>query len=169
MLEDMARRVVSLSLLLALLLTQWVNGHRRYDGCSACGRPPAPHVHLREVLPTGDRPRPCRCAARATEEADQRCCGGTTAARCDAMVVAEPATAPRGCCDDVLLLPAHAELTLPKSPPVEGDSTSAADAVPPPSMASGRPAARPGTESPRSKAAGRSSRPLYILTRSLLL
>ena len=47
----MVRRVVSLTLLLALLLTQWVNAHRRYDGCATHGRPPAPHVHLSELVP----------------------------------------------------------------------------------------------------------------------
>lgn len=162
----MSRRAVSLTLLLALLLTQWVNLHRRYDGCAACGRPPAPHVHLSELVPFAERPQSCRCGTH-TDPADHGCCnrhasGGAARA---ALVGAAPA---KGCCADVLVLSADAEGTFDKADPKRDSPDSTLDAV---GSQAGRAADGDGSTVAWSLRSPPScpSEPLYLLNRALLL
>lgn len=164
----MSRRVVSLTLMLTLLLTQWVNLHRRYDGCAACGRPPAPHVHLSELVPFAERPQTCRCGIRADAD-DHGCCnrkalggeGRDTA-------VTEPSGSLKGCCADVLLLSADSEVTLGTADAKSDSLGLTHDAVLLPQMWSADRRHGPAVGAQRSPPAP-SSAPLYLLNRALLI
>lgn len=60
MTEVMYRRVLTLLLLPALLLTQWVNANRCLGGCAGVGHDSRPHVHL-GASPAHDEKPSCGC------------------------------------------------------------------------------------------------------------
>ena len=164
----MDRRVVSLTLLLALLLTQWVNVHRRHDGCASCGRPPAPHVHLSELVPFGERPQSCRCGAHA--DADDRGCCDRQAPRGEPTdaTVTTPSGPANGCCADVLLLSADSEVTLVQTGPQGDGPEPTLGAVALPRVWSADNLCGPAAGVQRSPPSY-SSAPLYLLNRALLI
>lgn len=103
--------------------------HRRYDGCAACGRPPVPHVHLSELVPLAERPQSCRCGTRATAD-DRGCCDRqATGGESQGAAVAERSGPAKGCCADVLVLSADAEVTLANADPKYDGPDSALDAI----------------------------------------
>lgn len=59
--EIMYRRFLTLLLLPALLLTQWVNSSRCMGGCQSSGQDSRPHVHLTAVLPGTPQAKGCGC------------------------------------------------------------------------------------------------------------
>ena len=57
----MCRRGLTLLLLPAILLTQWVNGSRCMGGCQVAGQDSRPHVHLNAVLSGTPQMKGCGC------------------------------------------------------------------------------------------------------------
>lgn len=163
----MDRRVVSHTLLLALLLTQWVNAHRRYDGCAACGRPPAPHVHLSELVPFGERPQSCRCGTPPTAD-DRGCCSRqASGGEKRELRVPDPADPTKSCCADVLLLSGDSEVAQVKvGPRVESPEDAHVAAMPRTWLALSRHASGVDTTRPPP---GCRSAPLYLVNRALLI
>ena len=163
----MNRRVVSLILLFALLLTQWVNHHRRDDGCATCGRPPAPHVHLGELLPFGERPQSCRCGARSGEENRGSCTPQASGEETREATVTDSPAPTKGCCEDVLLLSGDSVVTQVEAAPKVENSEGGIDAATSRTWLAVYYSDRiEGTTQPQR---GYRSAPLYILNRALLI
>ena len=122
----MCRRFLTLLLLFSLLLTQWVNAHRRNDGCAACGRPPAPHAHLRELVPFRDTAKCCRCEVRPSEN-DRDCCNSRVSDGEPLETKIGTQSDPRDDCSaDVILLSSDSEFTAAK---IESKCDSPASAI----------------------------------------
>lgn len=106
------RRAVSLLLLVAVLLAQWAQCFRRENGCAICGRPPAPHVHLREMLTIGQPREACCCGKYAgTKKQEQVEVGPGSRGKTSSEVLEQPVSR-KGCCEDVLHLPYDTGLAL---------------------------------------------------------
>lgn len=99
----MYRRFLTLLLLPALLLTQWVNGSRCVGGCQAAGQDSRPHVHLNAVLPVTPQMKGCGCQRQ--REANVTIDSRLTQASVDSDATATTEQAPcRGSDDGILYL-----------------------------------------------------------------
>lgn len=160
----MVRRVTTLVLLPAVLLSQWVGACRCLSGCEAGGPDRRPHVHLEALLP-GQPEKPsggCSCRRQATTTPIE--------AVGDAPVVSvtRPAgTVPgHGPDDRVLYLSFDVCVGLPAAlgDGIGGDLTGLPETLEPADHTAPGPAVNwhPSTHPPH-------DRPLYLLTRSLLI
>lgn len=161
----MGRRVITLILLPAVLLSQWAGACRCLGGCEAGGPERRPHVHLDALLP-GQAQKPaggCSCrhatAARPETTAEGRAVAGVRDAASDTVPDHEPD-------EGVLYLSFDAGVGLPAAggEGVGSDLTGLPAAVEPADRtatspdASWHPSPQPHPD-----------RPLYLLTHSLLI
>lgn len=162
----MGRRVTTLLLLPAMLLSQWASACRCFGGCEAGGPERRPHVHLDAMLP-GQPERPtvgCSCRQRATHAPDEavREAGTASHARSTAAGIV-PDHEPD---ERVLYLSFDAGVGLPAAggDGVGGDLTGLPAAFEPADHAATRPAVswHPSPQPPH-------PRPLYLLTHALLI
>ncbi len=114
------RRAASLILLIAVLLSQWAQCFRRENGCTACGRPPAPHVHLREMLAVGQPQGRCCCGLSLKGEKQESArAAGASCGESSPEWLEQPGPR-KGCCEDVLSLPYEIGVSL-RSASIEGE------------------------------------------------
>jgi hypothetical protein len=99
----MYRRLLTLLLLPALLLTQWVNGSRCMGGCREAGQGSRPHVHLNAELPVTPQMKGCGCQRQ--REANVTIDSRLSQASVDSDATATTEQAPcRGSHDSILYL-----------------------------------------------------------------
>ena len=162
----MVRRVITLLLLPAMLLSQWAGACRCLGGCEAGGPERRPHVHLEALLP-GQPEKPsggCSCRRQATAT--------PTEAVGEAPVVSVTRSAATGTIPDhgpderVLYLSFDAGVGLPAAggDGGGGDLTWRPDTLEPSGRTAPSPAVswHPSPQPPH-------DRPLYLLTHALLI